>query len=133
MTQLTKRFLIIDDDRINNFLTKMVLQKSFKDIEVIVFTSPEEGLEFIKSEYKNDNITEKTTLFLDINMPTLSGWEFLEAFTLFEESIQKKFNIYIFSSSINDCDIKLAKENKLVSDFIEKPVNKDKLAKMFNL
>lgn len=132
MIDITKRFLLIDDDKINNFITKMILEKSFEGIEVIAFTDAEEGLKFIKSESKNSAMDEKITLFLDINMPTLSGWEFLEAFALIDDEIRKQYNIYILSSSINLGDINLANENQFVLDFIEKPVNKDKLAKMFN-
>lgn len=132
MIQITKRFLLIDDDRINNYITKMILQKTFEGVEVIDFIDAEVGLEFIKSEPKNIVINEKTTLFLDINMPTLSGWEFLEAFALFDEEIKNQYNIYILSSSINISDINLANENHFVLDFIEKPVNKVKLVKLFS-
>ena len=48
MIDITKRFLLIDDDKINNFITKMILEKSFEGIEVIAFTDEEEGLKFIK-------------------------------------------------------------------------------------
>lgn len=132
MSKITKRFLIIDDDRISNYLTKMIIQKSFKEVEVIDFNLAEEALLFIKDDAINNPNHEKTTLFIDINMPTLSGWEFLEAFALFDEEIIEKYNIYILSSSINDSDINLAKENQFVIDFIEKPINKSKLTKIFS-
>ncbi len=131
MTPLTKRFLLVDDDPLNNTLTKMILKKSFEDVHVKDFMIPEDGLEFIKSEPKNNPPNGKTTLFLDINMPTLSGWEFLEAFELFDASIKEQYAIYILSSSVNLNDINLAKANPLVLDFIEKPLNKAKLAKIF--
>jgi CheY-like chemotaxis protein len=132
MTQPTKRFLLIDDDPLNNTLTKMILKKSFEVVHVNAFTVPEDGLEFIKSEPNHNPPDGKTTLFLDINMPTLSGWEFLEAFELFDASIKEHYTIYILSSSVNLNDINLAKANPLVIGFIEKPLNKAKLAKILS-
>jgi len=132
MTQKTKRFLIVDDDPLNNFLTKTVLKKSFDAVYVNDFTIPEEGLEFIKSEVNYSASDEKTILFLDINMPTLTGWEFLEAFKLLNESVKAQYNIYILSSSVNISDINCAKEHQLILDFIEKPLNKTKLANIIS-
>jgi hypothetical protein len=63
-------------------------------------------------------------------MPTLTGWEFLEEFNLFDEAIKEHYEIYIHSSSINVTDRKLAKDNQLVLDYLEKPINKDKFFKL---
>lgn len=131
MTQVTRRFLLIDDDPLNNTLTKMILKRSFEEVLINDFTFPEEGLGFIKSEPSHNPADWKTTLFLDINMPTLSGWEFLETFELFKASIKEHYDIYILSSSINISDIDLANANPRVIDFIEKPLNKTKLVKIF--
>jgi response regulator RpfG family c-di-GMP phosphodiesterase len=131
MTQIKKRFLLVDDDPINNFLTKMILKNSFEEVHVNDFTIPEDGLEFMKSEPSHNPPDGKTTLFLDINMPTISGWEFLEAFEIFDASIKEQYNIYILSSSLHPSDIIRAKANPHVVDFIEKPLNKAMLVKMF--
>lgn len=131
MTQITKQFLLVDDDPVNNYLTKMILKKSFEEVHVNDFTIPEDALEFIKSGPSHNPPDGKTTLFLDINMPSISGWEFLEALELFEASIKEQYNIYILSSSVDPKDINRAKENQLVLDFIEKPLNKTKLVKIF--
>lgn len=72
------------------------------------------------------------TLFLDINMPTITGWEFLEKFQEFTDSVKNQFNIYMLSSSIDPSDIQRAKLNPLVIDFIEKPLSKAILADIFN-
>ncbi|TXE07971.1 response regulator [Gelidibacter salicanalis] len=122
-----RRFILVDDDPLNNFLTKMILKKTFGEIRVHDFIVPEDGLEFLKFEGAKNDTKTKTILFLDINMPTLSGWEFLEAFELLDASVKEQYTIYILSSSINLSDINFAKANHLVSGFIEKPLNKAKL------
>ncbi|MET6990935.1 response regulator [Sediminicola arcticus] len=131
MTLITKRFLLVDDDPLNNYITKKTLKKSLGEVHIIDFTNPENGLEFIRSQPVHNPTNGKTTLFLDINMPVISGWEFLEAFELFDISIKEQYNIYILSSSIDPNEINLAKGNPLVCDFIEKPLNEAKLVKIF--
>lgn len=131
MTKSTKRFLIVDDDASTNFLSKMALRKSLGEVDVKDFVVPENALEYIATEFKNKQ-EEKTTLFLDINMPTLTGWEFLDKFKTFTEPIKNQFIIYILSSSIDPADIQRAKLNPLVTDFIEKPLNKAILIKLFD-
>lgn len=109
----------------------MVLKISLGKIEVTDFIVPEVGLEYIESEFVPSPDGEKTTLLLDINMPTMSGWEFLEKFDNFKEHLKKQFSIYILSSSVDPSDIRRAKQNPLVVDFIEKPLTKATVLRMF--
>lgn len=131
MTQPTKRFLIVDDDPINNFLIIRALKQAFYEVYINDFTIPEDGLEFMKSEPSHNPPDGKTILLLDINMPTISGWEYLEKFELFDTSIKEQYDIYILSSSVDLKDINRAKDNPLIIDFIEKPLNKAILLKIF--
>ncbi len=131
MTQKTKRFLLVDDDPISNFISIMALKKSLGEVQIDEFTFPEDGLEFVKSGPSHNPPNGKTTLFLDINMPTMSGWEFLERLELFDSSIKEQYNIYILSSSFNPSDINFAKANPLVVDFIKKPLNDATILKIF--
>lgn len=133
MATSRKRFLIVDDDPQNNILSKMALKRSLGDVEVITFHVPEPALEYIHSEFKDNDKDEKTTIFLDINMPTMTAWEFLKEFDTFKEALKKQFDIYILSSSVDPTDIQQAKTNSLVVDFIEKPLNKKTLVRLFGL
>jgi CheY-like chemotaxis protein len=67
-------------------------------------------------------------ILLDINMPKMNGWQFLNA--LQASSLKAKSKIYILSSSIDETDITTAKTHPLVIDFIEKPLSLDKLAEI---
>lgn len=125
-----KQFLIVDDDRQNNFLTEMALKKSFEAVEVTVFMNPELALEHIENKFQEVN-EEKVTIILDINMPSMTGWEFIEKFNAFDKAIKEQFGIYMLSSSIDPVDISRAKTNPLVLDFIEKPLNKIIVKKIF--
>jgi CheY-like chemotaxis protein len=109
----------------------MALKRSLGEVEVTDFIVPEKGLEYIQSELFHNPEGEKAVLFLDINMPTMTGWEFLEKFETLEDKIKNQFDIYIFSSSVDPRDLEKAKSNPLVRDFIEKPLKKATLIQMF--
>ena len=132
MTNLNKLFILVDDDPLSNLLLKKVIEKNLEGAEVKDFNIPEIALEYIETDLEHSPFEKKITLFLDINMPTLTGWEFLEKFETFKKPIKNQFNIYILSSSIDPVDIEYAQLNPLVIDFIEKPINKDFLIKTFS-
>ena len=125
-----RQFVIVDDDPQNNSLSKIAIRKSLGDVVVKDFEIPESGLEFIEKEFQNENDGRKTILLLDINMPTMTGWEFLESFDNFTEEIKDQFRIYMLSSSVDPSDIERARSNPLVTDFIEKPLNKEILERI---
>jgi response regulator RpfG family c-di-GMP phosphodiesterase len=131
MNNSIKKFLLIDDDPLNNYLTKRVIKKVFQDAEIIEFTEPEIALTHLENNYLNNIVNEKIIVFLDINMPTMSGWEFLLKFEKYNETIKNQFDIFMFSSSINPADINSAKQDPMVIDFIEKPLEIEKLIKLF--
>ncbi len=131
MNSSDKIVLIVDDDALNNLLSKMAIKLVSKESQITDFVIPEAALEFIRSEKTHNADNAEVIVFLDINMPTMTGWEFLEAFDKMGEALKKQYTIYILSSSIDPSDIEKAKENIYVKDFIEKPINKQALHKIF--
>src|ERR1700756_3900718 len=93
------KYVIVDDDPFNNMICSMVIEDALGEAEITAFTKPEEGLEFMK-----ENVKAPTVLFLDINMPTLTGWEFLEQYAHFSDEVKMNTNIYILSSSLDRRD-----------------------------
>lgn len=131
MANNTTLFILVDDDPINNLLLKKALEKNLSGAEVKDFLEPELALKYIVTEFEHNQNEGRKIIFLDINMPTLSGWEFLDVFDQFSVQIKHQFNIYILSSTIDPADIQRAKNNPLVVDFIEKPLKKEFLLKTF--
>lgn len=70
-------------------------------------------------------------ILLDINMPEMDGWGFLEEFISLKPHIEKEIIIYMVSSSIDDQDIQRANKYDEVSDYIVKPISRDALQKLF--
>lgn len=122
--------IIIDDDRINNSISKMLIGKLFNNVKIKDFLMPEEGLDYITSTYSNGS-KDSVILLLDINMPIMSGWEFLQRFSGFDESFKNKFKIYVVSASIDYEDIELAKSNENVAGFLSKPISKEAILSIF--
>ena len=121
--ELTNRFIVVDDDPLNNLVCRHIVQKFNKDAQIILFTNPEEALKSIEETF-NDRVEDGgTVMFLDINMPAMSGWEFLEIFETFGENIHKQFSIYVLSSSIDEGDIEKADKNPFVEGYYSKPLS----------
>src|SRR5688572_10218765 len=118
MTASIISFIVIDDDLINNQICRRAIRVVSKEIQVETFTDPKEGLEYLSKE----NLTEKseeTILFLDINMPELTGWEVLSRYEKFNERIKGKIRVFMLSSSIDERDRERARQNRYVQGFIE--------------
>jgi response regulator RpfG family c-di-GMP phosphodiesterase len=118
---ITPAFVVIDDDPMNNFICRKVIQKLYANADIQTFTEPEAGLSYLISKYSTRGGTG-ALLFIDINMPTLSGWEVIEKFMDFPSLIKEQVTIYVFSSSIAVEDKKRAQGLVLVKGFLEKPL-----------
>lgn len=128
-----KRYLIVDDDKANNLLCKVVLKKVLGEIDIVSFDKPQEALDYIANEYSKSHEESRTYFFLDINMPEITGWEFLERFKHYDKKILNQFTTYILSSSVNSQDKELAQHNPLVNDYIEKPLTRETVKNLFNV
>lgn len=117
---------IIDDDQVYVFgVKKMIMFYDFcKD--VLTFKNGEEALSYLHPRVENDDVLPEV-IMLDINMPVMDGWEFLDAFTRIKPANAAKVTIYVISSSIKQDDIDKAKNYSAVTDYIVKPVNFENL------
>ncbi len=115
---------IIDDDKIFVFVLKKIILKNENFNEVLDFKNGEEVLKIL-SDKSN---TFPNIILLDINMPVIDGWQFLEQIEKLPN--KEKLNVFIMSSSIDTNDIEKSKSFSTVKDFISKPINNDKLNKL---
>ena len=123
--------LLIDDDFTTNYLHKKIISKSEIDLPIEVANNGKEGID--KLLELNKTINDKDTLvliFLDINMPIMDGWGFLEIFNKIKPTLNFSTNLFIVSSSINPDDEDRAKNDPEVLDYFPKPLTVDRLLKL---
>jgi CheY-like chemotaxis protein len=114
------QFILLDDDAINNVICRKAIQKIYPDAVLHEFQDPEKALAYIEQIFSRPAIPNMV-MFLDINMPFMNGWEFLEALRKVNAPISQYLEIYILTTSIHASDKLLAKNNELVTAYIEKP------------
>ena len=116
------QFILIDDDPMNNLICKLTIEMTLGQTDVKAFINPESGLEYIQSYFSDANNDTSALVLLDINMPIMSGWEFLEMFDNLSFEIKDRVKICILSSSIDERDKERSYANKNVLDFLVKPL-----------
>lgn len=125
-------FVIVDDDNTSLLICKFMIQKFNSQAKVVTFTEPETALNKIGKGFEDFTEGIPTILFLDINMPTITGWDFLDVFDNFNPKIKDKFLIYILSSSVEDFE-KKAKKYPFVAGFLSKPIKLNYLQDIYRL
>ena len=115
------RYIVIDDDSTNNLICEFTIKKFDKEAQIILYQDPEKALEAIGSEYFSGGDASPIVLFLDVNMPAMSGFEFLDKFQKFSPDIKEQFIIYMLTSSIEDFS-EQGKSYPFVSGFLAKPL-----------
>ncbi|AFL85093.1 CheY-like receiver domain-containing protein [Belliella baltica DSM 15883] len=116
--------LLIDDDPIINFVTNRFLRKAGYQNEIIKFEHSLEGFDYVKAVLTSFDLGPCSVLiFLDINMPVLNGWGFLEQFEKLPAKAKEVFRIVILTSSYDPKDIKMANDDKNVSGYVVKPLS----------
>jgi two-component SAPR family response regulator len=120
----TTRFVIIDDDVLNNKICTVTLKKIFHDADINTFLDSVAGFEYVASEFSKKDHQDDLVLFLDLTMPAMDGWEFLEKFDQLGEDVKKRVKIYVLSSSDYKKDIDKARANKYVLHYLIKPFTK---------
>ena len=127
-----ERACIIDDDEMYvGLITKVIdIRKLSKNL--IVFKNGAEALKyFVRTFIHKEERAIPQIILLDLNMPVMDGWEFLEELSKYDFPALKNCTLYIVSSSINPVDIKRSQEFNLVKDFLVKPMGLNDLAAVF--
>lgn len=115
---------IIDDDKLTLKLMSILIDKSNFCEEIQSFNNAQLAIDKIKENW-NDNAVLPDAILLDLNMPVMDGWQFLDEFI--HLSVKKEISIFIMTSSIDPTDIEKAKNYNVVKDYIMKPITANRL------
>lgn len=124
MSKMTKKIFIIDDDDIYRLIVSKMLEKFDTSLSIEQCENGENGLEILESHKAT---TDTIIIILDINMPRLEGWGFLNELEKNNFYDIKKLSIYIVTSSTDDDDIVKSKNFKFIKHFFHKPLSKQNI------
>ena len=117
---------LIDDDEIYQFIFRKQIEISNPKSQVHIFPNGKKGFDYLKDTFKTpDNVPR--FIFLDINMPIMDGWQFLEEFSALEDKLTKDINIYLVTSSIDERDVAKANRIRYVKEYLVKPISENKI------
>jgi len=116
--------MLIDDNRDDNFFHEREIKKSDFGSTIIMKNSGTEALSYLRS-MKDNKDPYPDLIFLDINMPGMNGWEFLQEYHQLDKELQIQEVLIMLTTSDNPDDESKAKKWGVVSDFITKPLTKD--------
>ena len=129
MSERNKHILLIDDDEINNFLSREIINLYMPLTKVDSFTNPEEALEYIREKLKLQQPLPDIIL-LDINMPLMDGWEFLKAIDTLEQRNHFTTTVYLYTSSVYHEDTLKAQNYSIVKKLFTKPLTAEAIEEM---
>src|SRR6202042_2960053 len=125
--------LLVDDDEINNFISIKLIKKALLNTEIMACLNGKFAIDQLVDIQRNDISKLPDYILLDINMPIMNGWEFLDEYKRLNIDPLGKTKIFIISSSVFSNDINKARSYPLVKDFISKPLNVDKIVELFKV
>lgn len=125
---MTKEIFIIDDDHIYRMIVSRTITKLDTDVKITPCENGKLGLEMVMERCKDGKII----ILLDINMPVLDGWGFLDEIEKSNFYGIQDISIYLVSSSTDESDILKAKQYGFLDDFLHKPINKETISAIIN-
>lgn len=114
--------LLIDDDRSTNFFNKIIIQKANCTDTIVVVESGEQGLEYLNTSI-DQKFPQPDLIFLDINMPGMDGWEFMEHYEKLDDNKKGKIIIIMLTTSLNPDDKEKADQILDIRAFKNKPLS----------
>lgn len=122
--------MLIDDNKVDNFFHERVIRKNNAATIVICKESGQEALDYL---LQGDKTVRPNLIFLDINMPGMNGWEFIEHYKKLDPALQKSMIVVMLSTSQNPDDKELAQTYGVFAAFKSKPLTKEMLEEIIDL
>jgi len=135
LDQAWQKIILIDDDFVYNLINEKFLKLIGFPGQIIPFTDANEALKFIQQPSQMEEFKETkrpSLVLLDLNMPRLNGWGFLDIFQNFDDEVKKAFKVVVLTSSIDPLDMDKAAGYPSVEYFEVKPLKLETIYKLIN-
>ncbi|CAL1517556.1 response regulator [Chitinophaga sp. MM2321] len=124
---LINMIFIVDDDPIHQQIARIMIERQGISTNIHVFSDAQDVLDHIRHHAeKVDSLPD--LILLDLNMPVMDGWEFLDEYTAFYQDLPKRIRIFVLTSSIDEKDKERVRNYGFVSGYLTKPLSKDIIA-----
>jgi CheY-like chemotaxis protein len=123
-TRAPGKIYLIDDNRDDNLYHRLVLEEILPDSAVLAFDNGADALAFFTDPANTDS-SDAAVAFVDLNMPAMNGWEFIDAFEATPASGHT--SVTVLSTTENPSEMRRAREHPLVDSFLAKPLSDQKL------
>ncbi len=127
--------MLVDDDPPTNFIHRKIIQSSKVDTHIQTCESGESALDYLEGfePFQDENECPKPgIIFLDINMPGMNGWEFLDRYDKLPDDRKENIVVAMLTTSINPDDAKMAANNENVHSFFSKPLKADYIEQLLD-
>jgi CheY-like chemotaxis protein len=131
MNKKIKCIMLVDDNVDDNFFHERIINKSGVCNSIATMQTGKDAIEYLKSK-KNSDALHPELIFLDINMPGMNGWEFLEEYQKLDAKFQSRAIVIMLTTSDNPDDKMKAKVMNISSDFKTKPLTPEMLEDIIN-
>jgi CheY-like chemotaxis protein len=125
-------FIVIDDGELDRYLTRKFLELTYTDVSVRSFENAQHALDIIRMTPKDDGLAQ-TIILLDLQMPLMNGFQFVEEFEKLPSEVQKNYKVIVqtvLTSKNDPDDISAILAYKAVNSVIQKPLSKEKLVSL---
>lgn len=121
--------LLIEDNLIDQLIIKQLFKKVLNIASIAIANNGKEGIDWIK----NNKNSKPLIILLDIQMPIMNGFDFLEAFAKLKNEVKKEIQIFVLSSTLDPEEIDLINANNYVTGFLNKPFPIEEFININNL
>ncbi|WP_291906185.1 response regulator [Chitinophaga sp. CB10] len=121
---LIDMIFIVDDDPIHQQIAKIMIERQGISSNIRVFSDAQEVLDYFRENTK-EAAALPDLILLDLNMPVMDGWEFLDEYAGFQAELPKSIKIFVLTSSIDEKDKERVRSYSFVSGYLTKPLSKE--------